>query len=228
MSMSMSTQNARAGPRQFGRRPAAAGSTRVAIAAPTTPHAIRAMEERRRVRMTPSREKRRASGRGAERGSPMDILRALAGVISVPKMGLFAGGGDEEEEEGEGEEEEDDEEELRSMDESEESDGIAKPPRLSLPMNEMRPDGDDDDEDDTGIFRPPEISRIDDEDLTVKSVEFARRAEVDASMVLGGGRRRDSDFFDPLDFGRGFEMGQNQSPSFVIGDQTLFAGVDAG
>jgi hypothetical protein len=130
-----------------------------------TPHGRAAMREveARRAGFTPGAQDRRRSGR-QQRETPRDTLRALSRLLApktkltvptppAPVLGTgkvtIAGSEDFD----------DDEEELPR-------------PRLSLPL------GEEDDEDDS-LLEPPRSSGLEDENITVRSVELARRAALE-------------------------------------------------
>ncbi|MCJ1326904.1 hypothetical protein MMC10_003570 [Thelotrema lepadinum] len=166
--------------------------------APSTPHAIRALEQRRQAALTPSRERRR-SGR-QQRDSPRDVLRNLSRVLAKKVQPV---------------EEEEPVQEQGDMEEYEEDDSRdfeRSRPRLSLPVDM-----------DDSIELPPEMSVLE-EDLTSRSVEAGRRALTEPYMqersrlsegaLAIPGELIQSGFDGPL--------GRRGSPSFGDIDDSIF------
>jgi hypothetical protein len=136
-----------------------------------TPHGRAAMREMeaRRAGFTPGRDRRQSEWQRQQRETPRDILRALSRLLApktkqtvpTPPEPVAAAGkvtipGSEDFD--------DDEPEIQR-------------PRLSLPIGE-------EDEEDDSLLEPPRSSGLEDENVTVRSVELARRA----TMERGPGR----------------------------------------
>ena len=128
---------------------------------PTTPHAIRALQQRRNAGLTPGRDHRR-SGR-FQRETPRDDLRKLASLLSKKAPPRLS-----------------EKQEIviprrprrsAAFDDDDDMDDEA-PPRLSMPL---------DDDMDSWHEAPPRLSvALDaDDDLTMKSFEAGRRALLD-------------------------------------------------
>jgi len=140
-----------------------------------TPHGRAALREveARRAGFTPGPQDRRRSGR-QQRETPRDTLRALSRLLApktkptvpTPPAG---GGAKEEEDEGKGKVVK---LPTRGGEEDFDDDEVLPRPRLSLPL------GEDEDEDDS-LLEPPRSSGLEDENITVRSVEMARRAALD-------------------------------------------------
>lgn len=167
------------------------GSNRRAAYPPAaaTPHgraALRALDSRRAAIFTPGR---RRSLRDVQRETPRDLLRALSrnlagktervqtssspvgeksAVKSEGEFGTGAFVGDDDDE--------GDERELRV-------------PRMSLPIDE------DDDDDDGDWPRPHRSAGLEDENLTVGSVEFGRRAYSEGPRLRSSIPGRPSDIY---------------------------------
>ncbi|KAI9875237.1 MAG: hypothetical protein M1830_008719 [Pleopsidium flavum] len=131
--------------------------------APTTPHAIRALQQRRAAALTPGRDRRR-SGR-MQRETPRDILRNLSKILArntkptEPSPQVQGTGATRPS--------------LASKEESFERDLDLPRPRLSMPID----DDDDEEEDDSFHLAPPRLSEpLDDDNRTQQSVEIPRRA----------------------------------------------------
>ncbi|KAI9795469.1 MAG: hypothetical protein M1833_006999 [Piccolia ochrophora] len=179
--------------------------------APTTPHAIRALQQRRAAALTPGRDRRR-SGR-LQRETPRDLLRNLSRVLAPA---------------------------TRQVDRSPEAQLAhekASPfphsidfddePDLPAPRMSMRLDEDDDDEDDSLPLPPPRLSiGLDDENDTQRSVEMPRRAYSEQpgrrfSRDSFGGLRLSDRFADLNELGRGTFIGDDDEDSVIrpdIGD----------
>lgn len=158
----------------------------------TTPHgraAIRALDSMRAAMFTPGR--RRRSLRDLRRETPRDLLRALSRNLApttepVRTSSSPRGGASVVKSEGDGPGFIDDEFE------DEEDDGPLRVPRMSLPIDE--------DDDDGDWPRPHRSAGLEDENMTVQSVEFGRRAysEVPGRRSSVAGLRM-SDVYGRLD-----------------------------
>ncbi|KAI9848525.1 MAG: hypothetical protein M1837_007194 [Sclerophora amabilis] len=160
--------------------------------APTTPHALRALQQRRAGALTPRRDRRR-SGR-MQRETPRDTLRALSKILAAetqptdpsPQVSLESSRAHDSTTDDE--------------DEWEEEPGLPAP-RLSLPLNN---------EDDSDELDPPALSEgVEEEDLTLKSVELPRRAASELpqarfSRASFGGTRYSDRFADLNELGLDF------------------------
>jgi hypothetical protein len=139
-----------------------------------TPHGRAALREveARRAGFTPGAQDRRRSGR-QQRETPRDTLRALSRLLAPKTEPTVptpqAGAGAKEEDEGKGKVVK---LPTRRGEEDFDDDEVLPRPRLSLPL------GEDDDEDDS-LLEPPRSSGLEDENITVRSVEMARRAALD-------------------------------------------------
>lgn len=142
-----------------------------------TPHGRAALREveARRAGFTPGPQDRRRSGR-QQRDTPRDTLRALSRLLApktkptvpTPQPGADA-------EDGEGSREGIGKVvtlPTRRWEDDFDDDEALPRPRLSLPL------GEDEDEDDS-VLEPPRSSGLEDENITVRSVEMARRAALD-------------------------------------------------
>ncbi|KAH8667431.1 centromere kinetochore component CENP-T-domain-containing protein [Tricladium varicosporioides] len=138
------------------------GSGRKPIA--VTPHGRAAQRqlEARRAGLTPGKDRRRSGLQ--QRETPRDTLRALSrllapkstAIVPTPEASKLSTG----------------KYNLSSKDD-EDDDGLGlERPRLSLPIGD---EDYDDDEDDSSLL-PPRSAGLEDENFTVQSVEFARRA----------------------------------------------------
>lgn len=158
----------------------------------TTPHgraAIRALDSMRAAMFTPGR--RRRSLRDLRRETPRDLLRALSRNLApttepVRTSSSPRGGASVVKSEGDGQLFVDDDYE------EEEDDGPLRVPRMSLPIDE--------DDDDGDWPRPHRSAGLEDENMTVQSVEFGRRAysEVPGRRSSVAGMRM-SDVYGRLD-----------------------------
>ncbi|KAH0543768.1 hypothetical protein FGG08_001950 [Glutinoglossum americanum] len=160
-------RSARRTPSAQGRTPRGAGALRPVPSRrtiPTTPHAVRALQQRRAAAITPGRDRRR-SGRGI-RDSPRDVLRGLSRILARDTQPI---------------------EPSPQLEKS--SRRVTLPnddldigpelpaPRFSLPL--------DDDDDDSFHLHPPRLSApFEEENYTQQSVELPRRVNLDQS----GGR----------------------------------------
>ncbi|KAI9779859.1 MAG: hypothetical protein M1839_007172 [Geoglossum umbratile] len=194
--------SARRTPSAQGRTPHGAGALRPAPGrrpVPTTPHAVRALQQRRAAAITPGRDRRR-SGRGI-RDSPRDVLRGLSRILArdtqpiepSPQLEQSAG------------------RMTLPMDDLD-VDPELPAPRFSLPL--------DDDDDDSFHLHPPRLSGPFEEDnYTQQSVELPRRAnlEQNGSRLSRGsfGSIRTSDRFADIN-----ELGQG-ALSEGGGDESL-------
>ncbi|KAI9819198.1 MAG: hypothetical protein M1827_007354 [Pycnora praestabilis] len=129
--------------------------------APTTPHAIRALQQRRAAALTPGRDRRR-SGR-VRRETPRDVLRGLSRILArgtkptelssqvlQPNLDEPAG--------------------VDLQDDDLEKEPDLPQPRLSLALDE-------EEDNDSFYIRPPRLSvPLDDDNNTQQSVELPRRA----------------------------------------------------
>ncbi|OIW31057.1 hypothetical protein CONLIGDRAFT_298799 [Coniochaeta ligniaria NRRL 30616] len=136
----------------------------------TTPHgraAIRALDSRRAAIFTPGR---RRSLRDLQRETPRDLLRALSRNLAPKTEAVHTssspGGGGVAKSEG-GDEQVGTGTFLGGDDWEEE--GLLRVPRMSLPIDE------DDDDEEGDWPRPHRSAGLEDENLTVQSVEFGRR-----------------------------------------------------
>jgi len=155
-----SQRSTRRTPAGQARTPGAAqrtyGSAKRAVA--VTPHGRAAQQalEARRAGFTPGKDRRR-SGR-QQRETPRDTLRLLSRVLA-PKSQLIVPTPEGPKPTNVN----------FRLPEDELDDAPLERPRLSLPI------GDDDDDDDS-LLLPPQSAGLEDENLTVQSVEFGRRA----------------------------------------------------
>jgi histone H3/H4 len=146
-------------------------------AAPTTPHAIRALQQRRAAASTPGQDRRR-SGRVAGRETPRDVLKALSRVLAKDSKPI---------------ETTPQVNETRTIpttipeDDLERDPDLPKP-RLSLPVDE--------DDDDSFHLPVPRLSVGLDDDMTQGSIEIPRRAYSEQPRLVGG---RSSDAFADLE-----------------------------
>ncbi|DAA76833.1 TPA_exp: Uncharacterized protein A8136_7062 [Trichophyton benhamiae CBS 112371] len=147
----------RTGRRKSGITPSRArGGERI----PVTPHAIRALQ-RRAATYTPGRDRRKSQR--FKRETPMDILKNLGKVLAPVSKTVSSSPPTEPEPQSE-----------PPVDEIAELDKEPPipPPRLSLPLNEMAVDQDDN----SPPMPPPRLSVLpDDEDVTRGSIELPRR-----------------------------------------------------
>ncbi|KAB5562903.1 centromere kinetochore component CENP-T-domain-containing protein [Coniochaeta sp. 2T2.1] len=175
----------------------------------TTPHgraAIRAIDSRRAAIFTPGR---RRSLRDVQRETPRDVLRALARNLAPKTERVRTSSSPQAGKEW------DVKREVGSdpggfMDDDDFDERELRVPRMSLPL-------DDDDEGDWP--RPHRSAGLEDQDLTMGSVEFGRRQRAVSEDVLLGRRRssnygmRMSDVYNRMD-----EMG-NMRESAEFGDR---------
>lgn len=170
-------------PRDYTRTPSAlkrAGFLHKPIA--LTPHGRAARRELNlRSGMTPAAYRRKI-GQNQQRKTPRDDLRALSRILAAKSQGsknLEVSS-------------------LSNGNEEEDEDIPLTRPRLSLAL---RKDDDDEDDDDDNFLLPPQSSNLEEENLTIKSIELPRR---DASENFTGlsrgsfGSTRISDFFSEL------------------------------
>ncbi|KAK2758055.1 hypothetical protein FQN54_004461 [Arachnomyces sp. PD_36] len=149
-------------------------------AAPTTPHALRAMQRRA---ATPGRD-RRKSGR-VRRETPIDILRNLGKALAPSSKPIRSSPHEEPEPEP-----------VDDTDALDQEPDIPRP-RLSLPLRDMIPEEDEGSPD----MKPPRMSlAFDEEELTQRSMEFAMRdrSEKDMTMLSRHSLGRLSDRFGEL------------------------------
>jgi hypothetical protein len=160
-----------------------------------TPHG-RAAQRQLEARRTPGKERRR-SGR-QQRETPRDALRALSRLLaskSQPIVPTPTGPGQAPNKGFARDDDDlDDEVELQR-------------PRLSLPV------GDEDDEDDS-LLLPPQSAGLEDENFTVQSVEFGRRARSEQplsrlSRGSFGSVRMNENFGDLSALGRGGSLDES-------------------
>lgn len=164
-----------------------------------TPHGRAAMREveARRAGLTPGKNRRQSGIQRRE--TPRDDLRALSRLLApktkptvptppVPRTATSKYG----------------------RDDFVDDDTDMRPPRLSLAL-----DGDDEDDEDESLLLPPQSAGLEDEDITVQSMEFPRRAisEMPPGRLSRGsfGSIRLSDQFGEVDRGGVFDS------SFAIG-----------
>lgn len=95
--------------------------------------------------------------------------------------------------------------------------GELQRPRLSLPMGDEEDDEDDDDD----LLEPPRSSGLEDENITVRSVEVARRAAVERRPGrFSRGSFGSVGMNDQFDLNEsGFDVGGVFDSSFAVGDQ---------
>lgn len=125
------------------------------VGAPTTPHAIRALQARRDAALgTPGTRKNRRRSGVTQKETPRDILRALSRRLAPISQRIVATP----------------DERPKKVDDEEADDGPDLPrPRLSMPLGDM--------DDDSFHEAPPRLSlALEDMDMTVNSVEGGRRA----------------------------------------------------
>ncbi|KAI9784724.1 MAG: hypothetical protein M1816_000727 [Peltula sp. TS41687] len=141
-------------------------------ATPTTPHTIRALQQRRAAVLAVERTRRR-SGR-QHRETPRDTLRDLSRLLAKDSNPIESSPMTQKPE---------DEVAEMEVDDDFENDPELIAPRLSLPLEE------DDDDDDDSFELPPEGAsvHVDEGNLTQNSVELPRRAYTEQ---LGGRRSR--------------------------------------
>ncbi|KAL1875140.1 hypothetical protein VTK73DRAFT_10277 [Phialemonium thermophilum] len=172
-------------------RPGGAGAVGLSASgrknnAATTPHgraAIRAIDMRRAAIFTPHRDHRRRSLRDQQRETPRNDLRGLSRLLAPVSRPLPSSSSSPTYDGGrrarsltagllERDDEDEDDEDRRPL----------KVPRLSLPL-----DADDDDLD----LRPHRSAGLEDENLTMQSVELPRRAVSEQAFArpsIAGGR----------------------------------------
>ncbi|KAB5560177.1 centromere kinetochore component CENP-T-domain-containing protein [Coniochaeta sp. 2T2.1] len=150
----------------------------------TTPHgraAIRAIDSRRAAIFTPGR---RRSLRDVQRETPRDVLRALARNLAPKTERVRTSSSPQEGKEG-GVKREVGSDPGGFMDDDSFDERDLRVPRMSLPL---------DDDDDGGDWpRPHRSAGLEDQDLTMESVEFGRRQRAVSEEVLLG-RRRSSNY----------------------------------
>ncbi|KAH8907929.1 hypothetical protein BR93DRAFT_926953 [Coniochaeta sp. PMI_546] len=161
----------------------------------TTPHgraAIRALDSRRAAIFTPGR---RRSLRDLQRETPRDLLRALSRNLAPKTEPVHTSSSPGE---GKSVAKSEGDEPGTFLDVDEEEEGPLRVPRLSLPIDE--------DDDDGDWPRPHRSAGLEDENLTVQSVEFGRRDRAFSEQP----RRRSSmagmrmsDVYGQLDAGGG-------------------------
>ncbi|KAI9813506.1 MAG: hypothetical protein M1832_006304 [Thelocarpon impressellum] len=144
------------------RTPGAGGAARAGAGrragAPSTPHALRALQQRRAAALTPGRDRRRSGKQ--QRETPRDALRQLSKILAPTTQPVGPSpqdGGTQSLPR------------LRATDDFE-IDTDLPPPELSIPLD------DDDDDDSFQSPRRPRLSAAFDEDNTQHSVELPRRA----------------------------------------------------
>jgi histone H3/H4 len=175
----------------------------------TTPHAIRALAQRRGAGATPGRDRRR-SGRGVGRETPRDILRMLSTKLA-PRSEMIEPSPEVHSLK------------RRSRVPDEEDDGPdPKIPRLSMNLLD-----DDDDEYDTFLATAPRLSLPPEDDHTMRSVELPRRAMSEQPRLSFGnmsGLRVSDAFKDATMLSLGAESVGNETTELGFGDE--YADID--
>ncbi|KAI0403096.1 centromere kinetochore component CENP-T-domain-containing protein [Xylaria palmicola] len=153
----------------------------------TTPHAraaIRALDQRRAALFTPGRARRRSLRE--QRETPRDLLRNLSRVLA-PKSQVISSSSSSGSPDKEGNST------LPSFAEQDELDDDddfpIERPRFSLPLGPEEEDEDD--------LKPPRLSGFEEDNYTMQSIEFPRRAVTDNTIRSSLGSLRYSDYMGP-------------------------------
>ncbi|RDL36057.1 uncharacterized protein BP5553_06669 [Venustampulla echinocandica] len=175
-----------------------------------TPHgrAARRELEARRAGLTPGKDRRKSGLQ--QRETPRDALRALSRLLAPTSLPIIPTPTDPEPST----------ERFKLPEQDDFDDGLElERPRLSLPLG----DEDDDDDDDDSLFLPPRSAGLEDENFTVQSVEFARRAISERppgrlSRGSFGSIRLSDRFADLSELGLEGSPGDANASTFVGGD----------
>ncbi|KAJ5162349.1 hypothetical protein N7492_007741 [Penicillium capsulatum] len=165
-------------------------------AAPATPHALRARQQR--AANTPGRDRRR-SGR-MQRETVFDVLKNLGKTLAPVSQPIQSSPQEQ------SIQVEDPIDEIEELDNEPE----VAPPRLSLPIQEVE----DESEEASPEMRPPRLSiPFEDDDITYRSVEYPRRDLADRdrdrlSMMSRGALGRISEDFGDTRLESDFDVGE--------------------
>ncbi|KAI1323950.1 centromere kinetochore component CENP-T-domain-containing protein [Xylariaceae sp. FL0255] len=165
------------------RRSASARRTNFAA----TPHAraaIQTIDQRRAAVFTPGRARRQSLRE--QRQTPRDVLRNLSRMLAPNSQTVSTSSSPETPPHGDSTLDP-----LNEADEEDDDDDFPiERPRFSLPLGP-----EDDDDDDDADLKPPRLSGLEDENITMQSIELPRRAAVVDRNSLGS--MRFSDYVGP-------------------------------